>query len=66
MIRRKEDFSKLSMGFTSVILIMILEKEREDINGITDRSSKGNGNKERKMDLVYGDLQTVMLTKAIG
>jgi hypothetical protein len=66
MIRRKEDFSKLSMGFTSVILIMILEKEREDINGITDRSSKGNGNKERKMDLDYGDLQMVMLTKAIG
>jgi hypothetical protein len=66
MIRRKEDFSKLSMGFTSVILIMILEKEREDINGIMDRSSKGNGNKERKMDLDYGDLQMVMLTKAIG
>ena len=66
MIRRKEDFSKMSMGFTSAILIMILEKEREDINGITDRSSKGNGNKERKMDLDYGDLQMVMLTKAIG
>lgn len=31
-----------------------------------DRSSKGNGNKERKMDLDYGDLQMVMLTKAIG
>lgn len=66
MIKKRKGHSKMLMAFIGVTLTMIWEKEREDINGIMDKFSKVNGNREKRMDLDYGVLQMEIVTKDFG
>lgn len=49
-----------------VTLRIIKDKEKEDTNGSTANFLKVIGNKERKMDMVFGNLRTAIAMSGTG
>lgn len=66
MVLRCQDVKGILMGY--ILANLWIAKDMEMVNGcgIMDKYMKVNGGLELKMDMVFGNLQKVILMRVIG
>lgn len=65
-MKKSKELNKILMESMLGFLKMVKDKEREDTNGKMDSFLKASGGKEKRMVMVFGNLQTETAMLEIG